>query len=146
MRNDWTYPVEIRRERDGAYHGYASALPEAIAAGRTEEEALEEMRQALVAAVRGRINDGMELAPPPGLGRREERHRVALPSRLAAKAAVYRAWKDAKVSKAELARRIGRNETEVRRILDPDHGTKLDQLEEAAKALGGRLSVTFEPA
>ena len=67
MRNDWTYPVEIRRERDGAYHGYASALPEAIAAGRTEEEALEEMRQALVAAVRGRINHGMELAPPPEL-------------------------------------------------------------------------------
>lgn len=144
MRNDWTYPVEIRREPDGDYHAYASAMPEAIAAGASESEALEEMRQALVAAVRGRINDGMELAPPPELGRREERHRVALPTRLAAKAAVYHAWRKTDMSKAELARRIGRNETEVRRILDPDHGTKLDQLEEAAKALGGRLAVAFE--
>ena len=55
---------------------------------------------------------------------------------LAAKAAVYTAWKEAGVSKSELARRLRRNETEVRRILDPHHGTKLDQLEEAARALG----------
>jgi antitoxin HicB len=59
---------------------------------------------------------------------------------------VYHAWKEAKVSKTELARRLGRNEIEVRRILNPRHGTKLDQLEEAAKALGGRLTVAFEQA
>jgi hypothetical protein len=35
---------------------------------------------------------------------------------------------------------------EVRRILDPRRGTKLDQLEEAARALGGHLSITFEAA
>ena len=35
---------------------------------------------------------------------------------------------------------------EVRRILDPHHGTKLDQLEEAAKVLGARLVIAYEPA
>jgi hypothetical protein len=31
----------------------------------------------------------------------------------------------------------------VLRLLDPDYGTKLDQLGEAADALGGRLSITY---
>jgi hypothetical protein len=46
-------------------------------------------------------------------------HAVALPAHLAAKAAVYSAWKKAGFSKSEFARRLRRNETEVRRILDP---------------------------
>ena len=41
---------------------------------------------------------------------------------------------------------MGRNEAEARRILALRHGTKLDQLEEAAKALGGRLTVAFGAA
>jgi antitoxin HicB len=70
----------------------------------------------------------------------------SLPAQLAAKASVYAAWKRAKITKVDLARRLGRNEVEVRRILNPRYGTKLDQLEEAAKALGGRLVVEFEAA
>ena len=41
---------------------------------------------------------------------------------------------------------MGRSETEVRRILDPHRGTKIDQLDEAARALGGRLVIHFEAA
>jgi antitoxin HicB len=140
----WIYPVELRREH-GEVHAYATALPEAIASGATKGEALAEMREALVAAVRGRIKDGMALAPPPH-PRPEQKFRVELPARLAAKASVYSAWKRTGLSKVALGERIGRSETEVRRILDPDHGTKLDQLEEAARALGGRLVVSFEAA
>lgn len=145
MSSEWTYPVELRREEDGRVHAYSSILPEAIASGQDEADALAEMGHALVAAVRGRIKDGMDLAPP-GTALQVERHPVVLPARLAAKAAVYSAWKASGLSKVALAERIGRNEVEVRRILDPDHGTKLDQLEEAAAALGGRLRVAFEAA
>lgn len=141
----WTYPIEICPEA-GEYHAYASTLPEAVASGSTPEEALAEMREALSAAVRGRMKDGMDLPVPPGLGRWEERDHVTLPAHLAAKASIYAAWKAADVSKSTLARRMGRDEAEVRRILDPDHGTKLDQLEEAAKALGGSLAIGFTPA
>ena len=62
---------------------------------------------------------------------------------MSAKAAVYQAWQEADITKTELARRMGRDVVEVRRILEPGHGTKLDQLEEAAKALGGRLPIGF---
>ncbi len=142
MSEEWTYPVEVRREV-GEFHAYSSRLPEAIASGATEEEALVEMGHALVAAVRGRIKDGMDLEAPT-IALEVERHPVPLPARLAAKAAVYAAWKRSGISKVAFAERIGRTEVEVRRILDPDHGTKLDQLEEAAAGLGGRLRVTFE--
>lgn len=141
---DWVYPVELRREA-GAFHAYTSFLPEAIASGPTEADALREMGEAIKAAVRGRIKDGMDLEPAT-VALQVERHPVALPARLAAKAAVHAAWKRSGLSKSALAERIGRAETEVRRILDPDHGTKLDQMEEAAIALGGRLRVTFEAA
>ena len=60
---------------------------------------------------------------------------------MAAKASIYVAWKAEGISKVALAERIGRSESEVRRILDPSHGTKLDQLEEAARALGYGLLV-----
>jgi antitoxin HicB len=40
-----------------------------------------------------------------------------------------------------LARRIGKDEKEVRRILDPKHPTKLPALTAALRALGKRLVV-----
>ena len=139
MSNEWRYSVEIRPEA-GEFHACCDDLPEAIAAGATEADALREMREAIVAAVRGRMKDAMDLSPP---ALRRAGPRVALPTRLAAKAAVYSAWRASGLSKVALGERIGRSETEVRRLLDPDYGTKLDQLGEAADALGGRLSIAF---
>lgn len=144
MPEAWVYPVELRHEH-GEVHAYAPALPEAIASGPTEADALREMHEAIAVAIRWRIKDGMDLPEPPR-GRSQDRFRVELTARLAAKASVYAAWKRAGLSKVALGERIGRTETEVRRILDPDHGTKLDQMEEAAKALGGRLVVSFKTA
>lgn len=63
MATDWTYPVELRRE-GGEVHAYCDGLPEAIAAGATEGDALHEMREALAAALHGRIKVGMDLEPP----------------------------------------------------------------------------------
>ena len=46
-----------------------------------------------------------------------------------------------RITKSELARRIGKDEKEVRRILDPRHPTKLPALTAALRALGKRLVV-----
>jgi antitoxin HicB len=137
----WIYPVAVRQEADGRLHVYSDDLPEAIASGADETEALDEMRQALVAAVRGRMKDGTDLDPPAAA---DSLHRVALPVPIAAKATVYVAWQRSNISKSALAERLGRSESEVRRILDPDHGTKLDQLADAARALGGNMIIGFE--
>lgn len=119
-------------------------LPEVVTSGASLDEALRFAADAVEVAVTGRIDDEMNLPSPtqPSPGD----HPISLPARLAAKAAVYRAYKRSGLRKTELARRMDRNEAEIRRILDPRHGTKLDQLEEAARALGGRLDVSFEAA
>lgn len=66
---------------------------------------------------------------------------VAVAPDVAAKLAVLEAFRDSGVSKADLARRIGKDEKEIRRILDPKHPTKLPALTAALRALGKRLVV-----
>ena len=60
--------------------------------------------------------------------------------------AVLEAFREAKITKTELARRIGKDEKEVRRILDPRHATKLAALTQTLHALGRRLVIAVEKA
>jgi antitoxin HicB len=140
---NWTYPVTINA-KDGDLAVSVRDLPEVVTSGDTREQALEFAADAIEVAVAVRMERDQEL-PEPSRVRKGE-HPVSLPAQLAAKASVYAAWKKAKITKVEFARRLGRNEVEVRRILNPRYGTKLDQLEEAARALGGRLVVEFQTA
>jgi antitoxin HicB len=71
---------------------------------------------------------------------------VAVAPDVAAKLAVLEAFREAKITKAELARRIGKDEKEVRRILDPRHATKLTALTQTLHALGRRLVIAVEKA
>src|SRR5580658_5670691 len=66
---------------------------------------------------------------------------VAVAPDVAAKLAVLEAFAAAGISKSELARRIDKDEKEVRRILNPRHPTKLPALTAALRALGKRLVV-----
>jgi antitoxin HicB len=51
------------------------------------------------------------------------------------------AFAAAGIAKSELGRRMGKDETEVRRILDPKHPTKSPAMVEALRALGKRLVI-----
>ena len=61
---------------------------------------------------------------------------VPVPIQTAMKAALYLAMTEAGISKSELARKMSSHEKEVRRILDPHHGTKFPTMERALFALG----------
>ncbi len=69
---------------------------------------------------------------------------VAVEPEVAAKLAVLIAFADAGISQSELARRLVKDEREVRRILDPMHPTKIGALDQALQALGRRLVVGVE--
>jgi antitoxin HicB len=143
MDLQWTYGVAVRREEDGQFHAYAPAMPDAIASGEDETEAFREMGKALVAAVRGRIKFGLDLEPPPPwlYGDKEVPYAVRLPAELATKATVYILWRASGMSKVALAERMAIHEREVRRVLDPDHATGLDRMDEAARVFGHQLVV-----
>lgn len=69
---------------------------------------------------------------------------IAVAPGVAAKLAVLSAFAASGLTRRELARRLGKDEKEVRRILDPMHPTKLGALSAALEALGRRLVVAVE--
>jgi antitoxin HicB len=65
---------------------------------------------------------------------------------MAANAALNLALREAGITRSELAARLGCDEKEVRRLLDPRHPSKLPRLEEALAQLGKRLVVEMRAA
>jgi len=114
-------------------------LPEALTDDHSVEDALHEAADCLEEAIAGRIDDGEEI-PIPSRARKGE-HLVPLPGQMAAKAALYVAMTESGTTKSELARRLGCDVREARRLLDPHHPSKLPRLEEALTAVGQQLVV-----
>ncbi len=138
--SDWVFGIAVRKNATDHVVSVRD-VPEVVTSGDDLAEALGLALDAIEVSIGARIVKGEPLpATSPVL---DGEHALALSARMAAKASVYEAWRSTGISKTELARRMGRSEVEVRRILDPGHGTRIDQLEEAAKALGGRLAVSF---
>jgi antitoxin HicB len=119
-------------------------VPEAITQGKDMADARAMAEEALGLALLTYPARGLALPKPRAKGR--EMVPVAVAPDVAAKLAVLEAFAEAAISKMELARRIGKDEKEVRRILDPRHPTKLPALTEALRALGKRLVVAVEKA
>ena len=119
-------------------------VPEAITQGNDMADAFAQATEALGLALLTYPERGLPL--PRAKTRGHSLTPVAVAPDVAAKLAVLEAFRDAGITKAELARRIGKNEKEVRRILDPRHATKLPALTEALRVLGRRLVVGVEAA
>ncbi|MBI5922334.1 MAG: type II toxin-antitoxin system HicB family antitoxin [Betaproteobacteria bacterium] len=136
----FTYPVTLTAdENDGGFVVTCRDVPEVVTQGETIEDAISSAEGALEAAIEMRIEDGMDI-PIPSAKKRGE-HLAGLPVGTAMKAALFVSMQEQNVSKAELARRLGLDEKEARRMLDPKHGTKVPALERALHALGKRVEL-----
>jgi len=113
-------------------------VPEAHTSGASEAAAGELALDCLIAALGGYIRLGRRVPrPSPARGRPV----AILPPLVAAKLALYEAMRAERISGSELARRLGLQENAVRRLLDLDHRSHLDQLDRALAALGRRLEL-----
>ena len=139
MAHEFAYPVMLTPdETDGGFVVTFGDIPEAITQGETIAEALAEAADALEEAVAGRIRRGDAIPEPSPAA---DRPTVPVPAQTAAKAALYLALQETGISKSELAARLGCNEKEVRRLLDPRHPSKLPRIQKALAVLGKGLSV-----
>ena len=77
---------------------------------------------------------------------RERTLLIALPALNAMKAALYLAMRERQISQGALALKLGKNEKDVRRLLDPEHATPISALERALRAIGKRAQVVVEDA
>jgi len=117
-------------------------VPEAITQGDDEADARAMAEEALGLALLTYPDRGLPLPRPKTRGR--GLIPIAVAPDVAAKLAVLEAFREAGINKSELGRRIGKDEKEVRRILDPRHPTKLPALTAALRALGQRLVIGVE--
>jgi antitoxin HicB len=112
--------------------------------GADREEALERVHGALVAMLSARIDDHEPVPRPsrPGRGQRL----ATLSPMVAAKLSICQAMRAGQKSSEDLRKRLGWDETRLRRVLDLRRRTRFEDLEAALKALGKRLVVAVENA
>lgn len=140
----YAYYAALEPDPDGGFLVTFPDVPEAITHGADRADALASAREALALALRGIIADGRPLPAPAAQGGKMVE--IAVDATTALKLAVIEAFATSGMSKSELARRLGRQETEARRILDPDHPTKLAQIEAALAAMGREIVVSVRDA
>ena len=144
MCDTYNYPAEVECDEDGRY---VVAFPDfgwGATDGATRDEALAEARDLLRELIAATMREGKGLPDPSRATKR--RPLIVPPVPIALKAALYEAFRKAGVSQRRLARDLDVAESEVRRMLNPDHATKSAAIDRALRRLGKRVSVTVGEA
>lgn len=158
------YPVVLERDDNGTILVTCPDLPEVTTWGKDEQDALRHAADAIEEALAGiiarreRIPEPSRPSAPSGSSRRRKLnpaiaakpdaaiHIPVLAPLTEAKIALYRASFDAGVSKAELGRRLGWHSPQIDRLFDLNHHSRIEQIDQALRALGKRISVTAHDA
>ncbi|MFJ4349219.1 type II toxin-antitoxin system HicB family antitoxin [Pseudomonas sp. NPDC089401] len=137
------YPVIIHRE-EGSVWISCPDVPEMSSAGDTEDEALFDAVDAMESALSFYVDQKIAI-PKPAMARPDQAV-VRLPALTAAKAALWNTMIEQKVSKTEMARRLGVNRPQVDRLVDLLHRSKIEQVEHALHVLGQRIELAVVTA
>jgi antitoxin HicB len=137
------WPATLEPAEEGGYNVNFPDFPEGFTQGEDLAEALAQAADLLETMVANYMAEGWELPLPSPA---QEMPLIRLTPLVAAKAEVYRALREAGITKAELARRIGIAPQQAQRLFDIHHASRLDQIDAALAALGRRLVVTTEAA
>jgi antitoxin HicB len=125
---------------DTQQHGFVVTfpdVPEAITQGDDLPEALHQAADCLEEAIAGRIRRHESIPEASAVG--PDQYAISLPVSTGAKAALYLALQQAKMTQTELAERLHCDEQEVSHLLDPRRRANMSRLESALGALGYQL-------
>lgn len=138
------YAVTLEPAYEGGFVVTCRDLPQLVTQGEDVADALaaaaDAMDEVFAAYMQGKLT-----FPAPSKARLGE-YRVAPPAETVAKAALYVAMKEAHVTNVQLAKQLGVDEKEVRRLLDPHYASKLPRIAQAVAILGKRLVIGLEAA
>lgn len=135
------YPVTLTPDDNGTFLVGFPDIPEANSVGDTETEALANAVDALESALEIYIDERRSV-PLPSKTKRNQ-HAVSLPALESAKVLLWNEMLTQKMRKASLAKRLSVHPPQIERLFDLRHASKLDLLEQAARALGKRLTVAL---
>lgn len=157
------YPIVLEPDDNGTLLVTCPDLPEVSTWGEDEDDALRHAADAIEEALASIIARGERIPEPSrqptaaGLKRRKLKSPVAVkPNQTVriptlsplteAKIALFRAAYDARVSKAELGRRLGWHSPQIARLFDLNHHSRIEQIDQALRVLGKRISLTVRDA
>ncbi len=138
-----TYPYTVEKDR-GIYLIRFPDVPEALTSADTEEEICTQALDCLATALAGHALEGRPW-PEPRKSRRGARW-LTVPALITAKLELLLAMRQAKISNNALAKRLGSDEKSIRRLLDLNHRSHIDQVEAALQKLGKRMEVRVQAA
>jgi antitoxin HicB len=138
----YQYPAEFTPAEEGGFVVTFCDIPEAITQGETVDECIEDATDALDEAITGRINAKLDI--PKASVAKLGQYVIPVPMQTALKAALYEEIGKQGLSKVGLAARLGIDEREARRLLDPHHPTKLPRIAEILQRAGMRTTVVIE--
>jgi len=127
----FNYPYRLERQPDSTLVEFPD-VPGAVTETREHEDAQDLIRDCLVAALGAYISSKQE---PPAPSAPRGRPCITLDIVTSAKLALAMAMAEQNVSNVELARALRVNEKVIRRMLDPDHRSRIDRLENALDQL-----------
>jgi len=131
----YAYPVSLEPDEDGRFLVTSADFPELATDGADDAEALENAADALDVVLRERLRVGDEIPAPRACQAGE---RTIPVEHVTAYRMVLSQWPGAygRGAQIELARRLGKGETHVRRLLAPEGGARVESLVEALRAVG----------
>lgn len=137
------WPVSLGPAEEGGFIVKFPDLPTGRSQGENEDEALRQAEDLLEEMVLGAMAHNEDVPQPSAASGRPV---VRLPALTAAKLEAYRAMRAAGLNKRQLAHRLGWRPSQVTRLFDGRHASRLDQIEAALAALGRRLVITSDAA
>lgn len=137
------YPVILTKDGDSLVAEFPD-VPEAMTVGSSEDNALTWAQDALVVALSGYLDDRRAIPKPskPKTGQKT----VTLPPLVASKLAIYQAMREQGVTQAQLAAKLRCDARQIRRLLDLDHQSRLDLINDALHILGKKLVIDIQAA
>ena len=135
----YAYPCQLTPDEDGGYVATFPDVPEAITGGEDRTEALTMAEDALATALAGYVHEKWDIPSPSEPV--EGQVSVPVPTVVAAKLALYSAMKVQRITKVELAHRLGVSESAVRKLTNPDHRSHMSQVQKALREVGRKLKV-----
>ena len=140
----YEYPCILESDEDGGLVATFPDVPEAVTGGADRSEVLALAEDALATALAGYVHEKRDI-PEPG-ATLPGQARVPVPTVVAAKLALFSAMRDQRITKVELARRLGLSESAVRKLANPDHRSHVGQVQRALRALGRTIKVEVTAA
>ena len=141
---NFSYPCELVADADGHLAASFPDVPEAITGGADRLEAMEMAGDALAVALAGYVHQKRDIPAPRAAEAGQEL--IAVPTVVAAKLALYAAMRAQRITKAELARRLGVSESAVRKLTNPEHRSHIGHVQRALQAVGHNLAIDVTSA